>query len=166
MSLTTYAGGAFLVAALGFVVANPLHAEPGDFRPDSVSIPLAVHHGGYLYDDFNEGFGSNLGVVLNWDVTETIGVSVGAYNNSYDQFSAAAYVEYKPFYGANWALGAFGGLATYSAADTPLDMPSRIGDSDFVGIGGIVAEYGNTFVQFTPAGQDKYIVAAGLKINF
>jgi hypothetical protein len=151
-----------IIAAIA-LLATPAAA---DFKPDSVSIPLYVNHANYIYD-FNEGLGNNLGVLLTWDVKESVQFTAGAYNNSFSELSATAYIEYEPIGNGYWSAGIFAGFATYDAETTPIPMPSRIGGSDVVAIGGARLEVGNAWLTYTPSGAEgRNIITSGVTFGF
>ena len=138
-----------------------------DLKPDSVSIPLYVNHGNYLYDDWNQGIGNNLGVLLTWDVTDAVQVTAGAYKNSFSELSTTAYVEYEPLRGDNWAAGIFAVVATYDAETTPIPMPTRLGNSDVVAVGGARLELGNAWFTYTPSVEEgRNIITSGVTFDF
>lgn len=138
-----------------------------DMIPDGVSIPLYVEHVNYQYDDWNQGFANNLGVLLEWEVTETIDFTAGLYNNSFAELSTTAFVTWSPIYGDNWSLGVLAGFATYDLETTPLDMPSRLGETDFIAIGAVRAQYESIYATYTPTGPDGLaIITAGVQFDF
>lgn len=153
-----------IIAAIA-LLATPAAA---DFKPDSVSIPLYVNHSdAYTYDDWNQGLGNNLGVLVNWDVTDAATFTAGAYKNSFGDLSTTAMIGYDLIGGDNWSLGVFGGVATYDADTTPIPMPSRIGDSDLVGLWGARVDAGNFYATYTPSGAEgRSIITSGVTFGF
>ena len=152
---------------LAIALALMATTATADMMPDSVSIPLYVNHGNYIYDDWNQGVGNNLGVLLSWDVTDAVQFTAGVYNNSFSELSATASFEYASLRGDNWSLGAFAGIATYPIETTPLYMPSRLGDSDVVVIGGLRAEAFGVWATYTPSGAEgRNIITSGITFDF
>ena len=84
--------------------------QPGDFIPDAVTLTIGSYHIGAARDQFNE---FNPGVIALWAVTDTLDFGVGAFYNSFEEWSPIVGLN-KTFYTwDDFVVGGFIGAAKY-----------------------------------------------------
>ncbi|MEM6728356.1 MAG: hypothetical protein AAF618_07640 [Pseudomonadota bacterium] len=142
-----------LALALMLSTATSASAEP-----DRISLLLGSHHiGGGDFEEFNPG------IFFTWERPRA-DFTVGAYRNSYGEFSAAASAALPIYEWRTGELEAFAGAAYYENADDVSDYTL----GDFVPLAGLQVRQGYVFSQFIPASNDDFngLVTFGITFPF
>ena len=141
----------FLAALAATVLATPAAAGP-----DRVWISLGSAH---ISDRDFEQF--NPGVFLTWE-GERLGYTVGAFRNSYGEFSTAATIGVALMRQEDYELSLFAGAATYPGfADR-----FRYSSGDVVAIAGANFRYKNAYVQAFPGNGESVQLTLSFGLTF
>ena len=145
-----------LKTAVFSALAAVFIATPALADPDRVWISLGSTH---ISDRDFEQF--NPGVFLTWE-GERLGYTVGAFRNSYGEFSTAATVGVPLMRQEDYELSVFAGAATYPGfADR-----FRYSSGDVVAIAGANFRYKNAYVQAFPGNGESVQLTLSFGLTF